>query len=108
MTLRSLVRVRPYVGKLILDLQFFALERGDEHVVMADVRHFVLDLPIEFPVPSLEGGYVAFSRHYNSFQLAWDICIVTKISCFVDFRRAWNRSQVENRVQIADGSVNRW
>jgi hypothetical protein len=107
MALRGLVRLRPYVGKLILDFQLLPLERGDEHVVVADMRHFVFDLTIDFPVPSLKGGYVAFSRHYNSFQLAWDRRIVTKISCFVDFRSARNRSQVENRVQIANGSVNR-
>src|SRR5687767_8250983 len=58
--------------QLVLDLELLALEGRNHLVVVADMGHFVLDLAIELPMPPLEGGDMAFSRHRNSFQLISD------------------------------------
>ncbi len=68
--------------------------------------HFVFDLSIEFPMPSLEGGHVAFSRHHNSFQQFRAILIVTNYFPFVDLNAEHSFPSVEKLVQILAQSVN--
>src|SRR5437868_1135386 len=66
------------LAQLVFDFELFALEGSNREVIMAQMRHFVLDLPLQFPVPTLQRGDVAFSRHDNSFQLYRNDSMVTK------------------------------
>ena len=87
-------------GEFVLDLQLLALECRDHEVIVADMSQFILDLPIELPVPSLEGGHMAFSRHHNSFERFRAIPIVTNNSSLVDAGPSNNMPVVEKLVQI--------
>jgi hypothetical protein len=93
-------------SEFVLDLQLLALEGRDHEVIMADMSQFILDLPIELPVPSLKGGHMAFSRHHNSFQRFRAIPIVTNNSPLVDAEPGNNMLLVEKLVQILARSVN--